>query len=443
MPIWGALLEMVGGAIASELLIRGGAAIARRIAARRAAAAAAEAAVKGLTKAEINAMMGQVAKWLPQAIQYYERAAAEALQAGKVDLAHRLLARRDYLLAQYATHAQTAQIGWERWVTNAITLGGLGVWLGHIGEEIYQSTTFKQGVEWEKKIKPMELALRMQQMQIQLQQLQQGWQKMMAEQQNQAFWASHPMIKAMWEVWAEQQKQAIRQARSATRGYVRKGGGIEGRLLLEQLKGYDIAMAQYQKRLAQWEKFYQQMALADKRGQVERAKIIMSNWWRAWREAQETALREHEWLQATVLGMLKELQKKELQAALETHEARLKAALMQLSEILAERRKMIETQAEIMKAEAKAALERAKIVTKGIYDNIDDYLKALLEEQRIMNAKEVNKTGKEGKSSIQRQFEARSRRIILEMGEELIRQMKAAGKILTQPRQAQRFIRVR
>lgn len=441
MPIWGALLEIVGGTIAAELAIRGIGAIARRIAARRAAMAAAEAALQGLTKAEVNHMMAQAAKWLPQAIQYYERAAAEALQAGKVDLAHRLLARRDYLLAQYATHAQTAQIGWDRLVTNAITLGGLGVWLGHIGEEIYQSTTFKQGVEWEKKVKPIEWALRQQQMQIQLQQLQQGWQRMMAEQQNQAFWASYPMIKAMWEVWAEQQKQAIRQARSAARGYVRKGGGIEGRLLLEQLKGYNIAMAQYQKRLAQWEKFYQQMALADKRGQVERAKIVMANWWRAWREAQETALREHERLQATVLQMLKTLQQKELQAALKTHEARLKAALMQLSEMLAERRKMIETQAEIMKAEAKAALERAKIVTKGIYDNIDSYLKALLEEQKIVNAQEVNKTGKEGKSSIQRQFEARTRRIILEMGEELVKQLKAAGKILTQPRQAHRFIR--
>jgi hypothetical protein len=443
MPIWGTLLEIVGGTIAAELIMRGIGAIGRRIAARRAAMAAAEAALQGLTKAEVNHMMAQAAKWLPQAIEYYEKAAAEALQAGKTDLAHRLLARRDYLLAQYATHAQTAQIGWDRLVTNAITLGGLGVWLGHIGEEIYQSTTFKQGVEWEKKIKPIEIALRMQQMQLQLQQLQQNWQRMMADQQNQAFWASYPMIKAMWEIWAEQQKAAIRQSRSAAREYVRKGGGIEGRLLLEQLKGYNIAMAQYQKRLAQWEKFYQQIALADKRGQVERAKIVMANWWRAWREAQETALREHERLQATVLQMLKTLQQKELQAALATHEARLKAALMQLSEMLAERRKMIETQAEIMKAEAEAALERAKIATEGIYDNIDNYLKALVEEQKIVNAKEVNKTGKEGKSSIQRQFEARSRRIILEMGEELVKQLKAAGKILTQPRQSHRFIRVR
>jgi hypothetical protein len=442
MPAWGELLWLLGITAATELVPRGIGWVRRAIAARRTAAAAAEAAVKGLTKAEINAMMAQAAKWLPEAIQYYEKAAAEAMQAGKVDLAHRLLARRDYLLAQYATHAQTAQIGWENWVRNAIALGGYGIWLGHIGEEIYQSTTFKQGVEWEKKAKPIEWALRMQQMQIQLQQLQQGWQRLMADQQNQAFWASYPAIKAMWEVWAEQQKQAIRQARSAARGYVRKGGGIEGRLLLEQLKGYNIAMAQYQKRLMQWEKFQQQMALTDKRGQVERAKIVMSNWWRAWREAQEAALREHERLQATVLQMLKTLQQKELQAALATHEARLKAALMQLSEMLAERRKMIETQAEIMKAEAKAAFERAKIVTKGIYDNIDGYLKALLEEQKIMNAKENNKTGKEGKSSIQRQFEAHSRRIILEMGEELIKQMKAAGKILTQPRQAHRFIRV-
>jgi len=443
MPIWVKLLEIAGIVLGSELASRGIGWVARKIAERRAAAAAAQALTRGITKAEANAMMAQAAKWLPEAIKYYENAAAQALAEGKTDLAHRLLARRDYLLAQYATHAQTAQISWENWVRNAITLGGLGVWLGHIGQEIYQSTTFKQGVEWEKKVKPIEWALRQQQMQIQLQQLQQGWQRMMAEQQNRAFWASYPMIKAMWEVWVEQQKQGIRQARSAARGYVRKGGGIEGRLLLEQLKGYNIAMAQYQKRLAQWEKFYQQMAWADKRGQVERAKIVMANWWRAWREAQETALREHERLHATVLQMLKTLQQKELQAALKTHEARLKAALMQLAEMLAERRKMIETQAEIMKAEAKAALERAKIVTKGIYDNIDSYLKALLEEQKIVNAKEVNKTGKEGKSSIQRQFEAHTRRIILEMGEELLRQLKAAGKILTQPRQVHRFIRVR
>jgi predicted transcriptional regulator len=443
MSIWGHLLWGLGIAAAAELLPRGIGWVARKIAAKRAAGAAEEAAIRGISKAEANAMMAQAAKWLPEAIKYYENAAAQALAEGKTDLAHRLLARRDYLLAQYATHAQTAQIAWDRWVSNAITLAGLGVWLGHIGQEIYQSTTFAKGVEWEKQAKPIEWQLRMQQMQLQLAQLQQGWQRMMAEQENRAFWASYPRIKAMWEVWAEQQKQAIRQARAAARGYVRRGGGIEGRLLLEQLKGYNIAMALYQKRLAQWEKFYQQMTLTDKRGQVERMKIAMANWWRAWRAAQETALREHERLQATVLSMLKELQKKGLQAALATHEARLKAALMQLSEMLAERRKWIETQAEIMKAEAKSALERAKIVTKGVYDNIDDYLKALLEEQKIMNAKEVNKQGKEGKSAIQRQFEAHTRRIILELGKELINQLKAAGKILTQPRQAQRFIRVR
>ena len=446
LPILGALgkevLLALGIAGAMELGARGIGWIGRKIAAKRAAQAAAGAAASQIAQTEIRNIMQKAITNLEQRIAELKTLAEQARAAGNMTLARSYERQLSQLLAEYSTLAQVAHIGREKMWDRFLLGANLAVWLGHIGVEWRQSTTFAQYAETQERLAREREPIEWAKLKAQWAMIQTMRERMMADERERAFWAWYLQYKHALEMARLQAREMMRQMQPARRAAGSKTSKVGDMLLLMQAKAYYKALSDARKRMMEWEKFYRMVNYEMIRSENRKAQIALRAQWSAWLDSVKTALQMQERLQQTILSMLREYQEAALKAALKREEAALKAKLEAWQTMLAEHKMRLEHLLEMEKMEIAGQYERTNTAIAQTYEAVKQYLKTLAEVSQKENAKKVTSEGKGKASEIREEVSEENRRILEEFGKELLQQLKQAGKLSLEPRKIVRAVAV-
>ena len=446
LPILGAIgkeiLLGLGIAGALELGGRGIGWLWRKASAKWAAKRGAQAAAGQIAQAELRNIMQKALTNLEQRIAELRTLAEQARAAGNMTLARSYERQLSQLLAEYSTLAQVAHIGREKLFDRFLTGAGLTVWLGHLGIEWKQATTFGQYAETQERLAREREPLERAKLEAQWAMIQAMKERMLADERNRAFWAWYLQQKQNLELMRQQalaMKRSLAPARRRAGSRVSKVGE---KILLEQVKAYYKALADARKRLLEWEKFYQAINLENIKAEHEKAEIMLRAKWDAWVDAVKTAHQMQEELYKTVLAMTREYQEAALKSQLQREEYALKAQLEQLKTMLAEHKMRLEHALEMEKLEIKGQYERTNTAIAQAYENVRQYLKTVAELGLTKVAKEVTKSGKGKASEIRDEISEETRRILVDYGKELLQQLKRAGKLSLEPRKIVRGVAV-
>jgi hypothetical protein len=409
-----------------------------KLAARRGAQAAAQA----VASMETRNLIQQALANYKQRFNELRQLAEQARAAGNMTLARSYDRQLTQLMMEYSKLAEVAHISREKWWDRATALLGTAALVGFTIEEWRQSTMFRENLgiqgEMQRRKEEVERA-KMAQFErfIQMQ-----YQRMMADEQNRAFWAWYMQQKFNLEAM-RQQAFAMKRAIAPTRRRAgRQTSHVGDRILLEQVKAYYRALDNAYRRQREWEKFWQSVNLENLKAKNEQQAIAMRAKWDAWVASVKHAYNIQEELAKMVRQLTTEYQEAALKSQLQREEFAMKAQLEQLKTMLAEHKMRLAHALEMEKIEISEHLKRATEAVKGVYDMVKDYMKALTEIEKIDNAKEVVKEGKEARSEASRKVSAKTRRLLEEYGEEILRQMKLARKASLEPRKIERKVLV-
>jgi hypothetical protein len=405
-------------------------------AARRGAQAAAQA-VAGL---ETRNLMQQALVNMEQRFRELRELAEAARAAGNMTLARSYDRQLTQLMQEYVKLAEVAHIGREKWWDRATALLGTAALVGFTIEEWRQSTMFRENLGIQGEMQARREALereKMAQFERYMQVLQQ---RMMADERNRAFWAWYLQQKANLELMRQQAFGMKRAISGVRRSAGRKTSHVGDKILLEQVKAYYRALDNAYRRQREWEKFWQSVNLENLKARNEQQAIAMRAKWEAWVESVKAAYNIQEELAKMVRQLTTQYQEAALKSQLRREEFALKAKLEEWKTMLAEHKMRLAHALEMEKIEISEHLKRATEAVKGVYDTVKGYMKALTEIEKVDNAKEVQKAGKEARSEASRKVSAKTRRLLEEYGEELLRQMKLAGKLSLEPRKIERKV---
>jgi hypothetical protein len=411
---------------------------AAKWAARRGAQAAAQA-VAGL---EARNLMQQALVNMEQRFRELRELAEAARAAGNMTLARSYDRQLTQLMQEYVKLSEVAQIGREKWYDRAAALLGTAAMVGFTVEEWRQSTMFRENLGIQGEMQARKEALEREKMAQFERYIQTLEQRMRADEQNRAFWAWYLQQKANLELMRQQAMGMKRAVTGVRRSAGRRTSHVGDKILIEQVKAYYRALDNAYRRQREWEKFWQSVNLENLKAMNEQQAIAMRAKWDAWVESVKHAYKIQEELAKMVRELTTEYQKAALKSQLQREEFALKAALEEWQTMLAEHKMRLAHALEMEKIEISEHLKRTTEAVKGVYDTVKDYLKSQVEIEKIDNAKEVKKEGKEARSEATRKVSAKTRRILEEYGEELLRQLKLAGKLSLEPRKITRTVQV-
>jgi hypothetical protein len=446
MAALGPLLKEIGLGIAItgglQLAGKGISWLWSKAAAKWAARRGAQAAMQGIAQAEIRNLAQKAMLQIEQRIAELRALAAQAQAAGNMTLARSYERQISQLVAEYATQAQVAQIGREKWWDRLAGLLGTAAMVGFTVEEWRQSTMFREnlGIQGEMQERKAEIErAKMAQFQQYIQTLEQ---KMRADEQSRAFWAWYMQQKFNLEAMRQQAFGMKRAVAGVRRSAGRSTSHVGDKILIEQVKAYYRALDNAYRRQREWEQFWQSVNLENLKAMNEQQAIAMRARWDAWVESVKAAYNIQEELAKMVRELTTQAQEAALKSQLQREEVALKAKLEEFQTMLAEHKMRLAHAMEMEKIEISEQLRRTTEAVKGTYDVVKDYLKSLTEIEKIDNAKEVVREGKEARSSASRKVSERTRRLLEEYGDEVLRQMKLAGKLSLEPRRIEHKVLV-
>jgi len=446
MAVLGPLLKEIGLGVAVvgglQLAGKGLSWLWNKAAAKWAARRGAQAAMQGIAQMEVRNLAQKAMQQIEQRIAELRQLASQAQAAGNMTLVRSYERQISQLLAEYSTLAQVAQIGREKWWDRLAGLIGTGALVGFTIEEWRQSTMFRENLGIQREMQAQREALEREKMAQFERYIQMQYQRMMADEQNRAFWAWYMQQKFNLEAM-RQQAFAMKQSLMGVRRRAgRRTSHVGDKILLEQVKAYHKSLDHAYKRMRDWEKFWQSVNLENLKAMNERQAIAMRAKWDAWVASVKHAYNIQEELAKMVRELTTEYQKAALKSQLQREEFALKAKLEEWKTMLAEHKMRLAHALEMEKIEISEHLKRATEAVKGVYDTVKNYMKALTEIEKIDNAKEVQKGGKEARSEAARKVSAKTRQILEEYGEELLRQMKLARKLSLEPRRIEHKVLV-
>jgi len=438
IPALGGILKEVaiGAGIAGawELGKRGIGWLWRKAAGKWAARRGAQAAAQGIAKSEMRNLWQQAIKNMEERIAELQRLAAEARAAGNATLARSYERQLSQLTAEYATLAQVSQIGREKWWDRLAGLIGTGALVGFTIEEWRQTSSFAANLREQQRMQQEREEIEREKMQVQQAMIEAMKQRMMADERNRAFWAWYLQQKQNLELMRQQalmMKQGLRPARGRAG---RATSHVGDKLLLEQVKAYYKALADARKRMMQWEEFWRSVNLENLKAMNERQAIEMRARWDAWVESIKAAYKQQQELLETVTAMAKEFQEAALRSQLQREEYALKARLAEWQAMLAEHQERLRHALEMERLEIGAQYERTNTAVAQAYEAVKQYLKSVAELEKVENARKTSESGKGKASQMRDEISDMTRRILVEYGKELLRQMKQAGKLSLEPR---------
>jgi hypothetical protein len=413
-----------------------------KAAAKWAARKGAQAAAQAVAGLEARNLMQQALVNMEQRFRELRELAEAARAAGNMTLARSYDRQLTQLVAEYTRLSEVAQIGREKWYDRAAALLGTAAMVGFTVEEWRQSTMFRENLGIQGEMQARKEALEREKMAQFERYIQTLEQRMRADEQNRAFWAWYLQQKANLELMRQQAMGMKRAVAGVRRSAGRQTSHVGDKILLEQVKAYYRALDNAYRRQREWEKFWQSVNLENLKAMNEQQAIAMRAKWDAWVESVKHAYNIQEELAKMVRELTTEYQKAALKSQLQREEFALKAALEEWQTMLAEHKMRLAHALEMEKIEISEHLKRATEAVKGVYDTVKDYMKALTEIEKIDNVKEVQKEGKAARSEAARKVSAKTRRLLEEYGEEILRQMKLAGKLSLEPRRIEHKVLV-
>jgi hypothetical protein len=413
-----------------------------RAAAKWAARRGAQAAAQAVAGLEARNLIQQALVNMEQRFKELRELAEAARAAGNMTLARSYDRQLTQLVAEYTRLSEVAQIGREKWYDRAAALLGTAAMVGFTVEEWRQSTMFRENLRIQGEMQARKEEIERAKMAQFAQYIQTLQQKMMADEQNRAFWAWYLQQKANLEAMRQQAYGMKRAVAGVRRSAGRQTSHVGDKILLEQVKAYYRALDNAYRRQREWERFWQSVNLENLKAMNEQQAIAMRAKWDAWLESVKAAYNIQEELTKMIRELTTQYQEAALKSQLQREEFALKAKLEEWETMLAEHKMRLAHTLEMEKIEISEQLRRTTEAIRGVYDAINNYMKSLLEIEKIDNAKEVVKEGKNARSEASRKVSAKTRRLLEEYGDELLRQLKLAGKLSLEPRRIERKVLV-
>ena len=333
---------------------------------RRAQAAAKEAAEALATRASAALRAEQIAK----EIERLRALAQEAMAKGDVRTARiieREIGQRTEALAMLTA---TAQISHERRINQWLSLASTAAMVGFTIEEWRGASLYHENQQLRSQMEEMRMQLEKARMEQFAQYINTLKQRMLADEQNRAFWAWYMQQKFALEQM-KQEAMALRRGFLSARGRAgRASTAWMDKVKVEQAKAYTKAVEQAWRAWRAWQEAMAQVNVENVKAMNEQQLLTLRGRWEAFLTNLEHAHKQREIAMKALADVWEEIVKGNIQFALEQQKFAHEAQLTAMKEQAETAREIIEAQAEVQAAAIEAIGRVKEAAEKGFWDLI-------------------------------------------------------------------------